>query len=715
MSTLALAESLYKAGNPVGAMHILRDSVAPGPQRDLLMARCALKLGDLAGAIAGFANVLAQDRRHVEAAAALGALYVRQGWLDKAEAHYLAALKAVDSDRLRTDLALVLLRRGQPDRALAELGRVLAIQPANYPVLLQRALVLLGLNRVEAAATDLRRLVAEAPERDDAWGALGTAEFGCGNHDAAAAAFGEAYRRRPADTVLLKSLALALLMAGRIDESSAALQRLREMDVQRWQEVYESARKGRRVDDGGEIEPRPLFLLSAFHGQGECRWERRARFGQVLRDLVAHPGVANVIRLLHGSGIAPLAPTERLALSRLAADAAGAGVMPWSHTPGPAPDRLRVGYVLPQLGEHVVARILCNLLAAHDPAAVELHVIAVRNVEPESAGGVRARYGRLPGVTCHHFCALDDEEAATRLRAMAFDILVDLAVYNDSARPAIFARRPAPVQVNFLGAPYSSGAPWMDYVITDPVVSPAAGGWCTEAEARMPDCYFVYGHEDAAPPAVPPRSQLGLPDDRFIYSALNNPYKIDPSDLDCWARILAATPGSVLLLKGGDGPERNLRREAEQRGVDPARLLFASHLSPQDYLLRQGMPDLFLDTRYYGGHTTLAESLWMGVPALSCPGDSFQSRVGASLLASCRLQELIMPDRAAYEATAIALFHDRERLRRLAGQLAAARLQAAPFDMPGQARRLEKAFRHMRARFAQGLPAASFDIGTLGE
>ncbi|MCC2637506.1 MAG: repeat-containing protein [Moraxellaceae bacterium] len=713
MSAIAMAESLLKSGNVAGAMSILKESADPGLERDLLLARCAMRLGDAAVAMKALSAVLAVNPAHVEAAASLGTLYVKQGWLDKAEAHYSKFLKKTEDDRMRVDLALIMWKRNQHTRALQELGRVIARNPTHYTALLQRAFLLLMQGRQEESAADLRILIREAPERNEAWGVLGTAEFGCGNFDAAAYCLREACRRNPADTRFLHSLVLSLTMCGHIEEARSATARLRELDPVRWQEMHDSTSKSRLPGSCDEIDPRPVFLISAHQEQQECNWAHRQAFEDVFRDLIANPGISDPTRLSHTSGIVPLTLAERLRLAHLAAEAAAAGSRPFAHVPAPSPERLRIGYILPHLGEHVVAKILRGFLAAHDPAAVDTHVIAVRQLESDLKSGMVERYAAIPGVKCLDFSPLEDEAAAARIHDLRLDVLVDLGVYNDGARPGILARRPAPVQVSFLGAPFTSGADWMDYIITDAQVSLEELGWCTEAEARMPGSYFTYGHDDAEPPAVPPRTYFGLPEAAFLYSALNSPYKIDPADFACWMRILAATPGSFLLFKDEKKVAANLRAEAARLGMDPARLLFLPRVSDQDYLLRQGAPDLFLDARQYGAHTTMAESLWMGVPALSCRGDAFQNRVGASLLASCGLDELIMPDLATYEATAIALFHDRDRLLRLKTHLLQSRLQAAPFDMPGQARHMEAAFRHMRDRFAAGLSPASFNIGEL--
>lgn len=713
MSAIELAESMLQSGNVRGAQRILKESAPEGEARDLLLARCALRLRDQLGAVAAYSAVLTRNPRHLEAAVSLGGLYAQLGWLDKAEAHFSRTLKRLEEPALRVELASLHWLRKQPARALQELGRVLARQPDHFDARQRRAQMLVELGRHAEALEDLRLLAQKWPDRPRPWKLLGMAELGCHNPDEAARCLREAVRNEPVDVNLATSLATALIISGQMEEAMVALERLRELDAAAWQGQHESTRKSRIAGSENEIDPRPIFLLTAFAELQKGCWARRDRFERILRDVIARPGNASLVSLWHSAGIVSLSAEERLKLYRTTANEVAKGVTPFRHEPSATPARLRIGYVMPRVGDHVVAKILGSALPEHDPATTDIHVFAVAGKESDRDSATRQRYLALPGVTLHDLAELDDAAAAEYLLGMQMDVLVDVAVYLDSGRPGILARRPAPVQVSYLGGTFSSGSDWLDYILVDDEASPGQPGWCSEAEVRMTGSYFLYSHEDALPPEPPPRSALGLPEDRFLYSALNNTYKLSPVEFDSWARILAATPGSVLLLKDGEGIARNLRAEAERRGLDPARLLFVPHVSQRDYLLRQGMPDLFLDTFLYGGHTTMAESLWMGVPAVSRRGDSFQSRVGASLLASCGLGELVATDVAAYEELAIALFHDRDRLLRLKQLLRQSRLTAAPFDVRGQVRQLERAFRHMRDRFAAGLPPAPFAVAEL--
>jgi predicted O-linked N-acetylglucosamine transferase (SPINDLY family) len=287
---------------------------------------------------------------------------------------------------------------------------------------------------------------------------------------------------------------------------------------------------------------------------------------------------------------------------------------------------------------------------------------------------------------------------------------VDLKGYTQDGRPGILAHRAAPVQVSWLGYPGTLAAPYIDYAIADAVVLPprAEGDW-SEAMVRLP----LYQPNDVltAPGAVVRRADAGLPGDAFVFACLNNPAKITPETFAAWMAILAGAPGAVLwLYEGSPGVAANLRAEAEKAGIDPERLVFAAPAPHAEHLARQGLADLVLDTWPYGAHTTASDALRMGVPILTLPGESFASRVSASLLTALDLPELIAEDVPAYVAAAVRLAADTPALEALKAKLDKA-LRASPvFDPSAFARGLEAAFETLHARAQADLPPAGFDI-----
>jgi predicted O-linked N-acetylglucosamine transferase (SPINDLY family) len=291
------------------------------------------------------------------------------------------------------------------------------------------------------------------------------------------------------------------------------------------------------------------------------------------------------------------------------------------------------------------------------------------------------------------------------VRAAGIDILVNLNGYFGRPRNGLFALRPAPVQVNYLGFPGTLGAPFMDYIVADETVIPEAHrGFYDEAVAWLPGCYQA---NDAARPVPQPvrRDQAGLPQGGFVFANFNQLYKLTPDIFAIWMRVLKACEGSVLwLLRDNDTAVANLWREAERHGVVPQRVIFAEPLPLERHMERLALADLVLDTLPYNAHTTASDALWAGVPLLTCKGSAFPGRVAASLLQAAGLPELITGSLAEYEALAVALAKDPARLSGLRLRLAENRASCALFDTARFTRRLEAAFTTMLARAHDGGP-----------
>jgi predicted O-linked N-acetylglucosamine transferase (SPINDLY family) len=288
-----------------------------------------------------------------------------------------------------------------------------------------------------------------------------------------------------------------------------------------------------------------------------------------------------------------------------------------------------------------------------------------------------------------------DKDVAALSRELEIDIAVDLNGLITNNRVGVFAYRAAPIQVNYLAYPGTLGATYMDFILADDTVIPDPAFY-RERVVRLPDCYQVNDAEREVSDRRFTRADLGLPDDAFVFCCFNNNFKITPRMFDVWMRILHAVKGSVLwLIEDNATAAANLRREAERRGIDQARLVFAPRMPQEDHLARQTAADLFLDTRPYNAHTTGSDALWAGVPLLTCPGESFASRVAASLLQTMGLPELIAPTLADYEALAIALAKDRGRLGAIRQKLTLRRQASPLFDLERFTRNIEAAYTRM--------------------
>jgi len=373
-----------------------------------------------------------------------------------------------------------------------------------------------------------------------------------------------------------------------------------------------------------------------------------------------------------------------------------------------AHDRIRVAYVSADFHEHAVPRLMAGLLERHDRQRFEVTALSLG---PDQRDAMRSRLV----AAADRFLDVrdrDDRAVAALMRELEIDIAVDLQGYTRGCRPGIFAHRAVPVQVNWLGYPGTMGAGYMDYILADRhVVPPDRDAHYAEKVVRLPDCYQVNDADRRVAGDAPPRSALGLPEDGFVFCCFNNNYKIAPRVFDVWMRLLLAVDRSVLwLLEDNATAAANLRREAARRGVDAARIVFAPRARMEDHLARQRRADLFLDTRPYNAHVTASDALWVGVPLVTCPGDTFAGRVAASLLHAAGLPELVAGSWEEYERLARTLATDRDRLASLRGRLARDRATCPLFDTDRFRRHIESAYGTLHERAQRGEPPASFDV-----
>ncbi|MSQ70567.1 MAG: tetratricopeptide repeat protein [Betaproteobacteria bacterium] len=368
--------------------------------------------------------------------------------------------------------------------------------------------------------------------------------------------------------------------------------------------------------------------------------------------------------------------------------------------------RIRIGYASGELKNHAVGHLTAGLFALHDRSRFE--VIAYSWGADDGSD-----YRRRIVAGCDRFCdvaAESFEQTARRIARDGIDVLVNMNGYSGGARNEIFALRPAPVQIQWLGYPGTMGADFIDYLIADEVVLPRESeGDFTEAIARLPDCYQVNDNAQAIAVDTPSRADCGLPERSVVFCCFNQTYKIEPVRFATWMRVLAQVPGSVLWLLGPNRlVEQNLRREAAQLGIDPARLVFAPSLPKAGHLARHRQVDLFLDTRAINAGTTASDALWAGVPVLTCPGEILGARVAASMLRALGMPEMIAVDEQDYEAKAIALGRDPAALAALKAKVAVQRACAPLFDTALFVRRIEAALEIMVQRARSGAPPRSF-------
>ena len=365
--------------------------------------------------------------------------------------------------------------------------------------------------------------------------------------------------------------------------------------------------------------------------------------------------------------------------------------------------KIKVAYFSADFRIHPVAQLIAELFDLHDRAHFELYAFSLR--DPDQDDKVRTRLKS----SFNHFYTLEnktDIEIANLARELEIDIAVDLGGFTQYARTGIFTHRVAPIQVNYLGYPGTMGATYMDYIVADAILIPETNqDFYTEKVVYLPDTYQPNDRKRQISVRKFTKSELGLPEQGFIFSCFNNNFKINPQVFDGWARILARVPGSVLwLLEDNPVAKENLQKEAIARGIDKDRLIFAGRLETSEHLARHALADLFLDTFPYNAHTTASDALWVGLPVLTLIGQSFAARVAASLLNAIDLPELITHSQAEYESLAIELATHPEKLAQIKQKLEMNRLTKPLFDTPRYTKHIEAAYTLMYERYHSGLP-----------
>jgi predicted O-linked N-acetylglucosamine transferase (SPINDLY family) len=370
-------------------------------------------------------------------------------------------------------------------------------------------------------------------------------------------------------------------------------------------------------------------------------------------------------------------------------------------------DRIRVAYLSADFHEHPVAHLTVGLFEQHDRSRFDVTAISFG---PDQDSPMRRR---LKGAFERFLDVADstDQEIARLIRELEIDIAVDLMGFTQHSRFNVLARRPAPVQINYLGYAGTMGAPSIDYIIADETIIPAdQRKFYTEQVVWLPESCLINDNRRLIPERTPTRRECGLPDTGFVFCCFNNSYKIAPDIFHVWMSLLKAVAGSVLWLGGiNAAAQDNLRQAITQSGISPQRLIFAPRLPDiADHLARHRQADLFLDTLPYNAHTTASDALWAGLPVLTCIGPTFAGRVAASQLKAIGLEELITGSLDEYESLALRLANEPSSLASIKQKLTRNRSTSPLFDTQAVTRDIERAYISMWERHRKaGAPPLS--------
>jgi len=606
---------------------------------------------------------------------------------------------------------------GRPGEALASYDRALAIRPDYAEALNNRGIALRDLERTDEALASYDHALALKPDFAEALNNSGNALRDLGRHDEALARYARALAIKPDYAEALNSCGNTLHGLDRLDEAIGCYDRAlaikpdyAEALNSRGAALFEFGRHEEAARDFARllaIEPNFKYAVGnlLYSNLYSCDWAE-------------YDGTVSAVEAGVSTGLSVASPSLFLSVP---ASPDGQHQCARSYVSDKYPakraiwlgeryrhDRIRIAYLSADFHDHATSRLMVELFETHDKSRFE--TIAV-SFGPDLRDGLRARLER----SFARFIDVGekgDYDVALLLRALEIDIAVDLKGHTGKGRPRISSFRPAPIQVNYLGFPGTMGAEYIDYIIADRFVIPEDHhSFYSEKVVYLPDSYQPNDSKRLIGDYRPTRAEVGLPDVGFVFCSFNHNYKITPLVFDIWMRLLHQVEGSVLWLLGGSPAAiRNLRREAENRGIAPDRLVFAPRMKQEDHLARHRLAGIMLDTLPVNAHTTASDALWAGLPVVTCMGAGFAGRVAASLLNAVGLPELSTETLADYAALALELARNETMLAAIKAKLARNRDTYPLFDTDRFRRHIESAYETMWARHQRGEPAASFAV-----
>lgn len=587
----------------------------------------------------------------------------------------------------RFNLGKSQVRQGKHADALATFDQLIALQPGNAAAWCDRGSVLAAMQRPKEAWACYDKALAIDPNLADAWYASAVLYSTFSQHEAALKCFRRVLALQPNNAEASCRLGEALRPLGRDEEAIMA---------------FEEALK---IDSEHPFARGQLAWLKLHR----CSWEGvESNIQAVMSGMHAGKPVAVPLDLLAMSGSAQGQLSCARTYARHTYKAPTAAVWQGERYRKP---RIRVAYLSADFRDHAVSLLIAGLLEKHDRAQFEVFGYSLLG-ESASQLGLRARHA------FDHFAVVKDVpdlDVARQLREQEIDIAVDLMGPTLHSRPEIFALRPCPVHVNYLGYPGTMGADFMDYIVADAyVIPPGMERHYAEKVVRLPDSFQCNDSLRGAVTGALSRADAGLPQAGAVYCCFNNSAKLSPAVFDLWMRILREVPRSVLWLFA-DHPilQDNLRRETKTRGIEPERVVFAPRMKYAEHLSRLTLADLFLDTLPFNAGTTASDALWAGVPVITRPGEAFAARMAGSLLHAIGMPELITATPEDYVALAIRLGREPELLAATKAKLAANRTTKPLFDTDRFRRHIEAAYLAMWERVQRGEPPADLSIAPI--
>ena len=743
-----LAKALADSGNDKDALihHKKAVALAPNnPEAWLNYGKTAFNLGRYQDALVWYSNALGLKPDYAEAALNKGATlkelkryeeaiaFAEQAlsinpnlagaWANKGVA--LKELKRFDEAIADYDQALTLkpdyheawtnkggglheLKRF--DEAIAHYDQALSLKPDYVEAWTNKGVTLHELKRFDEAIAHFDQALTLKPDYHEAWTNKGGGLHELKRFDEAIAHYDQALSLKPDYVEAWTNKGVTLHELKRFDEAIAHYDQALSLKPdyhEAWTNKGATLNELKRFDEAIAHYDQALSLkpdIDWLHGEllhakmKICSWSGLAEsFENMFKKAAENEKVATPFPLLALSDDTFLhkKSSEIYIQSRYPFNPALGPILKHSRN-----EKIRIGYFSADFRNHPVAFLIAGLFEIHDRSQFEIYAFSLVKAADEMSGRLQLAFDHY--IQAH---GISDIEIAQLSRSLNIDIAVDLTGITASSRTGIFSYRAAPIQVNYLGYPGTMGADYIDYIVADHTLIPLDAQSCyTERIAYLPNSYQVNDRKRVISDKQFTRQELGLPENGFVFCSFNNNFKILPATFGAWMRILKAVEGSTLwLLQDNSCAADNLKKEAEKQGIDVNRFVFAERMPLSEHLARHSQADVFLDTFPYNAHTTASDALWAGLPVLTLIGQSFASRVAASLLNALGLSELITNTQEKYEALAIELAMNPKKLADVKLKLANNRLTTPLFDTPLFAKNLESVYIKMYERYQADL------------
>ena len=662
--------------------------------------------------------ILGRMPNYFDALHVLGFIAMEKIHYAEAQQYFEMAITVQPSNaEAHCNLGVTLQKLELPEAAVLSFERAIAIRPGYAKAYFNRGNAFQDLKQFPAAILSYEHAIKYRPNYAEAYCNLGNAlkeldqlDKAIFNYDYAISlniGYAEAYNNRGVALRELKQHAAALAsyenaIALRPSYANAYYNRGNlQLEAQDLVAAIESYERAIAINSEHEWLPGSL-LHTRLH---VCDWLNYAENRLRLID-----GINSRKKI--GPSFVALDIDDDPALQRKAAEIWVDARHPVSNALGPffkkpKDGKIRLGYYSADFRNHAVSHLMAGVFEHHDRDQFELIAFSFgTNISDAMRDRIATAFDQFIDVHTQN-----DRAVAELSRTMGIDIAIDLGGHTDGCRTGIFALRAAPIQVNYLGYPATMGANYIDYIIGDKQVIPAAyADEYTEKVVFLP-CFQANDNKKKIADRFFTRHELGLPESAFVFCCFNQNHKITPEIFDCWTRILGRVPNSVLWIFAEYPQSReNLSMRFKASGLDPGRLVFATRMDLPEYLARYKSADLFLDTIPFNAGTTASDALWAGLPLLTCQGRAFATRMASSLLIALGLPELVTKTQEQYEALAVSLATHPTRLKEIRQRLGVNRLTRPLFDTPRHTLHLETAYREMLQRYHAGLPTSHIHV-----